>query len=336
MEKILIIITFLFVQSANARTEVCPAIPPTAIDPQYEVKVSFDKKLNNYIYKYKITNLPSAQTKMWRIIIETSSSPMSTLTGIGWKNEGYNSEYSEIMWASKLDYHIKPGSSLDGFVIVSKNPPGTVRVYADGDASDLPTIKFNSEEEAKTGDHETIVCPGFFIEPGNGNLVVSITTGPGIPNRIEAKIRLKRSTEKKWKGSHNEEPDLEISPLDNEKIQLMIFGNKDIDVAKINLATLEFGRGKAKPTKTEIIGDFKGAADAEITEHVNKTKNSHLLLEFNLQDVDVKCDIDRALFLTGKIGTQDLFGAAKIKHVGCNKETFSKEAKKIRESGGSH
>ena len=342
MKKIFIMAIFIFSTfSFASRTEVCPAITPVMISPKLDVKVSYDKKTKNYIYKYKLTNLFTAKASIRKFSIESLAPPVTINTGKGWKSYGYIVENREILWGhaylpDQKDYTIQPGQNLDGFEIISKSPPGPVRSYADGD-SELPIIKFDTEEAARNGDHETIACPGFYRDPDiNGGQVVIITTGPSIPNRIEAKIRLKRIKEKKWKGSQSEDSDLEISPLDSGKIQLILFGDKDVDVSKINLASLEFGRGKAKPAKAEIISEFKDDSDDEIKEHIKKIKNSHLLLEFNLQDVDVKCDIDHALFLTGKIGPKDLFGAAKIKHVGCDKKTFSKEAKKINEDGDSH
>lgn len=342
MKTILIILTVLISSLTYAgRTEVCPAITPVMISPQFDVKVDFDKKTQNYTYKYKITNLASAKTPIWRFIIEANATPISIKSGKGWdSDQGYDSEDNKIQWSADLDYKIKPGKSLDGFEIVSKQPPSLVKIYSEGD-SELPIIKFDSDEGLKKGDHESIACPGFYMGAGlYGDLVAATVIGPSVPNRVEAKIRIKRINEKKWKGSHDREPDIQISPLEPGKIQLMLLGDKDIDVRKINLSSLEFGRGKAKPTKTQIIGESKfkehDDVDDEVKEHFKKHKVAHLLLEFNLQDVDVKCDIDRALFLTGKIGSKDLFGAAKIKHVGCDEKTFSKEAKKIRASGGGH
>ncbi|MEK6627044.1 MAG: hypothetical protein AABY53_00320 [Bdellovibrionota bacterium] len=341
MKTTLILLTTLISSLTYAgRTEVCPVITPVMISPQFEVKVDFDKKNQNYTYKYKITNLASAKAPIWRFIVETKAAPIAIKSGKNWDSDpGYDSEGNRIQWSSDIDYKLKPGQSLDGFEIVSKSPPGLIKVYSEGWRSELPTIKFDTDEEAEQGDHESIACTGFYDGAMETVMVSSIITGPSVPNRVEAKIRLKRVKEKKWKGQHHEDPDMEISPLEPGKIQLMLLGDKIIDVAKINLSTLEFGRGKAKPTKTQIIGEAKfkdDDSDDEFKEHLKKNKNAHLLMEFNLQDVDVKCDIDRALFLTGKIGTKDLFGAAKIKHVGCDKKTFSKEAKKIREHSGGH
>lgn len=340
MKKIFIVSILLVPLLTYAgRTEVCPSITPVMIASKFDVKVSYDKKTQNYSYKYKITNLSSAKTPIRKFSIENYSAPIAIKSGKNWRPHGYSNKNNEILWTSRLDYKIKPGQSLDGFEIVSKSPPGLVKVYAQGD-SELPKIKFDSDEELEEGDHETIACPGFYREGGfHGDHVASIVTGPLIPNRVEAKIRLKRVKEKKWKGSHKDEPDMEISPLEAGKIQLMLLGDTNIDVTKINLSTLELGRGRAKPTKTQIIGESKfkdDDSDEEVKEHHKQHKVAHLLMEFNLQDVDVKCDIDRALFLTGKIGSKDLFGAAKIKHVGCDKKTFSKEAKKIKEDGGGH
>ena len=77
-----------------------------------------------------------------------------------------------------------------------------------------------------------------------------------------------------------------------------------------------------------MVADFKDDTDDEIKEHLKKNKTKNLLLEFNLQDADVHCDLDRALFLVGKIDGKNLFGAVRIKHVLCDKKTFSREAKR--------
>lgn len=342
MNKYFFLITCFSISAYAGRHEICSKVSPVMIEPQISSQIKFDKKTQNYTYGYKVTNLGKAMAPIRRIGIESIGSLVSIKSPKGWDDPEFDNDDGEILFTTLFHNLIKPGQSLDGFEIVSKSPPGLVQVYMEGDTNvdDLPTIKYDTDEEARKGDDETIACPGWYRGGGlHGDHVALVTTGPLVTNRIEAKIRFKRIKEKKWHGNHQDEPDIEISPLENGKIQVMLFGDKNIDVTKVNLSTLEFGRGKAKPIKTQIIGEFKADEDVddEIKKYNKENKSvKHLLMEFNLTDVDVKCDIDRSLFLAGKIGTQDLFGAAKIKHVGCNKKTFSKEAKKIRGDGGSH
>lgn len=333
MKKLLFLLLLILVRTSFARIELCPTITPVQIAPKYNVKVTYDEKTSQYRYSYKISNLTEAKSAIWRVSLEAYSAPVSSKAGTGWISEGYRPEYNEIFFQDKITLgnvpSIKPGQSLDGFEVISKAAPGQIRIYSEGEA-EVPTIKFGTEEEAKNGDDESIICPGFFMGGGlHYPQVVSVVTGPSILGRVEAKVRIKKISEKRWNGGQSEEPISEISPVDTGKIQLILFGDGIVDVEKIALSSLELGRGKAKPLRTQILGDFKDDVDDEIKNHLKKYKAKFLLMEFNLQDVDVKCDIDRSLFLSGKIGSKDLLSAVRIKPVVCDKKTFSREAKKI-------
>lgn len=154
---------------------------------------------------------------------------------------------------------------------------------------------------------------------------------------MAAKIRIRKINEKKWRGSPTlEEPDIQILPIDTGKIQVMLFGSHELDVTKIDLSSLVFGQVEAKPLKTVILNDFRDKDgeldDNEIKDHIKKNNVQHLLMEFNLDDVDIRCDTDRALFLKGKIGTKDLYGAVRIKNGSCmDKQNNAKEWKKIKD-----
>lgn len=341
MIKYLLIAMMISSSALAARTVICPQYSPLMIEPKIDVKVSFDKKTEMYTYKYKFSNLSGAKVALWRVSIESLSSPTKMKTSKVWYDPKFDVESKEIIFTGFEEEHfIKPGKSMEGFEIVSKNPPGLVKVYTQGGMSvdDMPKIKYDTDEEAENGDDESVNCPGWYYGAGtHGDHVALFTTGPSIANRVEAKIRIKRVKDKKWCGRHDADAEIEISPLETDKIQVMVFGSKDVDVNLIKLDSLQFGRGKAKPVSSKIIGEIKNDDDFddEIKKHHKEIKNiQHLLLEFNLQDVDVKCDLDRALFLVGKVGDKDLFAAAKINPVACDKKTFSKEAKKNK--GHSH
>ena len=226
---------------------------------------------------------------------------------------------------------ISPGSSLSGFELQSKYPPGPTKYVLLGSPGGVPTVITDTPED----ESEVPVCPGFYLEGSSSTSAVptGITIGPVPPSRIVAKIRIKRLKENKYHGYNDEEPDLQISPLDTGKIQVILFGDSDLDVTKISLDSLRFGQGQAKPTKTSFVNDVKETGDKEMLEHLKKNKAKHLLMEFDLKDVNVLCDVDRALFLTGKYQEKELFGAVKIKHVICDKKTFSKEEKLIKKNG---
>lgn len=324
---------FLFISLAmsfvDAATVKCP-VSPNAFEPVVTSQVSFDKKTNLYTYKYSIKNLGSSKVPIFAFYVQTIIKSESQKSPVTWTAEGLRSNWikGSMDWSGK---DIDPGQSLSGFELQSKYPPGITKYAMLGSSDDDPTVVM----EADADEAIVPVCPGFYLEGSSAKspVPIGITIGPVPPSRIIARIRIKRSPDKKYQGYHDEEASLKISPLDTGLIQVVLLGDKDLDVTKISLDTLRFGQGEAKPVKTSIVDRIKEDGDAEMNEHLKKNKFKNLLMEFNLKDVNVLCDVDRALFLTGKYETKDLFGAVKIKHVLCDKKTFSKEEKLIKKDG---
>ena len=320
---------------AFARTEVCPDTAPTMIAPQFEVTVKLNKKTQVYTYDYKVTNQAQAVVPLWRFSIEADGEPLSVTTAKGWENGGYNKENNEIYWnfnsESKSGSSLKPGKSLEHFSVESKSPPGLVRVWADGDVHDVPTVKFETDEAEV--DADKVACPGFFKGIGNDDQTVSVITGPALTRRVEAKIRIKRPDENLWKGNPEEEPELQLSPLEKGVAELVVFSSKLVDVTRIKLVSLQLGTGHAKinPAKVVIRADFKESVDSDAFSYLQKNKGNYLKVEFNIQDLNLRCNADRALFLTGDFDEGfPLFGAVKIKAVACDEKTFAPEAKRQR------
>lgn len=330
------ITTFIcaFVLSLNvgARTEICPDNSPSEVVPKVEVKVKLDNKTSQYRYQYKLSNLPDAKVPIWRFSIEADSAPLSTLSPAGWMPAVYDKKAKEIYWtydaSLKKPAYIRSGGRMGGFEIISKKQPGVVKSWVDGDVADIPIVKFENDEEEV--DPEAIVCPGFYNGSGNSDYVVFATKGPAIENRVEAKVRIKKTDGKVWLGSPNLPADLEFSPVDYGQVDLVVLGSKAIDVNKIDYATIKFGAGQATfvPVKKAIIDEFKDVSDNEIYQFLQKNKSRHMLLAFNLQEVEVRCNIDRSLFFTAKLGSKDLFAAVNITPAECNEKTFAREAKK--------
>ncbi|MEK6628346.1 MAG: hypothetical protein AABY53_06950 [Bdellovibrionota bacterium] len=332
MKYLIVGLTFFQLQVAMAATIKCPT-PPTAINPEIVAKDSFDKKTGLYKYQYTIYNKADVKVPIRQVAIKIYKPVENIKSPQFWKSKGYIEDKNKIFWnnSSLTPKLIESGQSLSGFEFTSSDPPGLVRFYAYGKPDGLPTAVLDTEEEGEVD----VVCPGFFYD-GDASDVTLVTTGPLPPNQVDVKLRMRKLKDKKWQGKHNDEAKLEVSPLDTDKVQVILFDDKNIDTSKINLSSLEFGFGKAKPTKTYFLKDFNDDCDDEIKEHVKKHKASHLVMEFNLVDVDVRCDVDRVLYLTGKIDSRNLFGAVKIKHSICDKKTFYKKEKKSNDHSKKH
>lgn len=364
------LILIMSVGFAQTYTYKC-ADPDTAMSPVTEVKVDFDKKSGLYTYKYIIKNKSDALVPIRRIYLITFSNGADIKSNENWKFNRFDD--NELFWSSKSEgsyinykyvngeltgpegnsYDIWPGKSADGFEFKSKYPPGPVKIEFGGTALNQYGIagpdgkllenpeKVLSEFQIQEFEKQIINCPGYInidleVDPSRDFQSVSdVTIGPIPPERVTAKLRMRKINEKKWRGSCDTEPDNEVLPIDTGKIQVMLFGSRELDVTKIDLNSLRFGPGVAKPTKTAIVNEFRdkdGEVDNDIQEHLKKNNAQHLLMEFNLDDVDIRCGGDRALFLDGKIAGKSLFGAVKIKHGSClDKKNNAKQLKKIKD-----
>lgn len=347
--------------------------PENAMLPEIDVQVRYDKKTDFYTYIYKIKNKSDALVPIARFRLFTFTDVAEIKSSENWKFLRFSSNY--LHWSAKSEglyanitvdkagnpsgppgntYDIAPGKSIDGFEFKSKYPPGPTKIefngsplngsrIVDSTGKDVPDFRnvIPENELAVLFNEGDKACPGYFDanldvdKPPRDHGLVSVTIGPIPPERVPAKIRIRKINEKKWRGSPESEPDIEVLPIDTGRIQVMLFGSQELDVKKIDLASLSFGQGKAKPVKTVILTDFtdkNGEIDNDIKEHIKKNNVQHLLMEFNLDDVDIRCDSERALFLDGKYGTKDLFGAVRIKHGSCmKKKNNAKELKKIKD-----
>ena len=333
MNKIIFLLSIFFSFQILARTEICPRPSPSDVAPKVSVKVHNNKKAKLYTYEYSVENNITAKVPIWRFSIEADSAPLSTLGPKGWEKGVYDRKAQEIYWVYNANLaqknYIRAGQKISGFQVVSKRPPSIVKAFVEGDAPETPYVKFEDEEDEK--DPDSIACPGFFNGSGNSDYSVMATQGPQISNRVEAKIRIKKSDAKVWLGSLNTEPDIELSPLDYGQLELIVFGQPGIDVNTIDFNSIQFGPGKATyvPVRKSIIDEFKDVSDNEIFKFLQKNKKSqHLTLAFNLQEVEVRCNIENALFFTAKMGKKELMGAVNIKPVQCDPKTFEREAQK--------
>jgi hypothetical protein len=331
MIKSSLFLSLLFFATLSfARTEICPDHSPSEIAPKVKVKVTFDNKKNWYRYEYSVVNQAEAKVPIWRFSIEAESEPVNTGSPEGWEPAVFDKKTGEIYWVYKATKNstIKPDKSLTGFQIVSKKEPGLVKFFADGDVADTPIVKFENEEDEV--DPQSIACPGFYNGEGNSDYVVGATRGPAIHNRLEIKMRARKVGMTAWGGSLNLPGELEVSPLDYDQMDVILMGTKNIDVTKIEFKTVEFGPAKATyvPVKKVFVSEFPDLTDDEFMQAMKKSKSQHLMLTFNTQDLEVRCNVDHALFLKAKLGSKNLMGAVNVKPVACDKKTFAREAQK--------
>ncbi|MCC2678274.1 MAG: hypothetical protein K0R29_850 [Pseudobdellovibrio sp.] len=324
-----------FTTFSFARTEICPDRSPSEISPKVKVKVTFDNKKNWYRYEYTLVNQADARVPIWRFSIEAESEPVNTGHPEGWEPAVFDKKAREIYWVYKAEKNstLKPDKSLAGFQIVSKKEPGLVKFYADGDVADTPIVKFENDEDEV--DPQSIACPGFYNGEGNSDYVVGATRGPAITNRLEVKMRARKVGMSAWGGSLNLPGELEVSPIDYDQMDVVLMGTKNIDVTKIEFKTLEFGPGKATfvPVKKVFVTEFGDLTDDEFMQAIKKSKSQHLMLTFNTYDLEARCNVDHALFLTAKLGSKNLMGAVNVKPDVCDKKTFAREAKKEKYRG---
>lgn len=338
MIKSSLILSLLFFTSFTfARTEICPEHSPSEIAPKVKVKVTYDNKKKWYRYEYSVINEAEAKVPIWRFSIEAESEPLNTGAPKGWEKGVFDKKEHEIYWVYKAESNstIKPDKSLTGFQIVSKKEPGLVKFFADGDVADTPIVKFDDDEDEV--DPQSIACPGFYNGDGHSDYVVGATRGPAITNRLEVKMRARKAGMTAWGGSLNLPGELEVSPLDYDQTDVVLMGTKNIDVEKIEFKTVEFGPAKATylPVKKVFINEFPDLTDDEFMQAMKKSKSQHLMLTFNTHDLEARCNVDHALFLTAKLGSKNLMGAVNVKPVACDKKTFAREAKKDKYRGTS-
>ena len=124
--------------------------------------------------------------------------------------------------------------------------------------------------------------------------------------------------------------ELEVSPVDYDQMDVILMGNKNLDFNKLDFKTVEFGPGKGTfvPVKKVFVTEFNDLTDDDFMQAMKKSKAQHLMLTFNTQDVEARCNLDYTLILTAKYGTKNLFGVVNIKPAICNKKTFAREALK--------
>lgn len=320
--------------------DYCPS-PRSGVDPIVKTSVSFDKKTMLYRYRYSLKNGGNGRLPLdffGLYITETPSSSRSPAHWIGtftdlsfapsdftWlthaPKDSEANKISDSVTLSDPAYALKPGQSAEGFEIISPQPPGVVQFYAEGFTQ--PAVSTPTEKN----DEPVPQCEtSNFKNPKIQNQVTGMTTGPSDPAIQSVRIRAR---EEKGEGRCST-----IYPKKpSGKIAILVLSTRSFDASQIDVSSVIFGPGYApaiasRPTpsgKGEKIDEDeqmeweRSSEDFRAGEADRKNVHSkNLLLTFNVADLDVQCNLDRALFLRGKTTAGQLFvGAVPAKTAGC-------------------
>lgn len=307
-----------FIVDVHAQTQPPCPVPPTAINASVMADVSYDKASKLYTYRYEVLNERSSQLKLRVFYVKSSENPQSLAAAQGWDTE-YLSDEHAIYWSSYLGHEIDMGARGGGFSFQSSRPPGPVKFYVAGKA------KIPKAVPTATDDEPIPDCPGFFFEVDDrdNKTVVGVTEGPMPPGQVAARIRIHRA---KF-ADENKAPYLEKNELG--VVHVTLLGTDQFDVTKVDTSTLAFGPSHAKPLSIKTIETelnererktlgIPGDNDKEKNKERNrKKKHKSLLLKFAVKDLGLRCNLDHALFINGKISGSPFFGGAEVSPEKC-------------------
>ena len=333
----------------DAYADFCPQ-SPTKTAPTIQAKVSYDSKSHLYIYSYTLSNGNKAPLAIERLIMPVASSvgAQQFHAPAHWSADVVDRESSpaspDIVWDTaepdprsmdltkppqKLGmlpsqlYAIKPGAQLSGFSFMSKQPPGAQEYFVEGDTQGMPVGTPNAADDEPNPN-----CPGFtgsLVDSG----VVGITIGPVSPGTISLSIRLR--------DADNDRTLRTIRPDEKGNIGVLVRGSASFDPSLIDVSSVTFGLGSAKPVSSKLINDKNSGheveredwertllgiqADKNTTRPEKKSQNKDLFLLFNLKTVGVRCGADRALFLTGQTTDKaPILGGVSIQTTDCDED----------------
>lgn len=296
-----------------------------AINPEVSVTVERQKD-GSFLYNYKISNEKNSKLPIWWFFVETNGQHKDVSQPQDWKILSWDKKDTQLLKWSTKEYKkgdVEINGEKSGFKFSSDSKPGLVRYRSQG-AYYLPAIEQNVTFSSVKG-----LCPGSYQAgstiPGFAS-IEGITLGPVADNRKSAELRIKKPASKTWTGFYksSDEELLAFSPIEKGQVELALLDNEELAPEDIDLESVRFGRGEAKPIKASI-------SDCELSP-AKKTKA--LLMTFDIYSLNVLCNTDHALFLTAKTKTGlDVFGGVKIRATECSQENWEREAKKMIDSG---
>ena len=213
------------------------------------------------------------------------------------------------------DEAIRPGQSLSGFSIKSKQPPSVVQYFVDG-FQELP-VAFGDENNSDPD----LNCPNLDTESAIlDSTVTGMTIGPTTPGTIPVRIRLRKKDGREHCG-----------PMDPKKlsgeINVIVLPSKTFDPKKLDLESLRFGPSEVAALSSKFLPakahekdrDGEGEEWERHAQEHSADDHNVLMLTFDLNALGIRCILDKALFLRGKtVDGKNILGGVTTKTVGCS------------------
>lgn len=183
-----ILLTMIVSLSLYSPFVVADALSPDeqpVIIPANKIRPGVSANFDGSVYRYKLENFVGSEQKIWRWMVilsdatlaESVTGPTEWWSRLRQKGRGWRPEIAAVAWASwggPVNVHIPAGATVNGFEIVSSNPPGIVDFYAEGDAPPPRFPGFSAPEGP---------IPGYDDLTAYGPGVVGRTLGPVEPPR---------------------------------------------------------------------------------------------------------------------------------------------------------
>jgi hypothetical protein len=332
----LALVPMMATSGAEAQTTACPP-PSTSVEARVDSTVSWSGKNKLYTYQYKLTNSKNSPLSIYNFVVGVPSEPSSPKSPANWDVDFGNSKTKRMNWGTAQPdpnkdttnirgpghpepkfFALKPGQSLSGFSFQSPYPPAMTKYFVAGD-TDIPVSVATADNDEPVPD-----CPGWYLKgPKFDNMVSGITQGPSDPNVISVAIRVREHDGERKCGPHDpEHPD--------GKLGVVVLSNKTFDARTVDPASIQVGPGKASPVSFRLVPKLREKYDDEAEDwereslsfkedEKERAKRQNLLLVFDRAAVGLRCNLDSALFLTGK--TKDgksIAGGKAIELKGCN------------------
>jgi hypothetical protein len=323
---------------SRADSQTCPPAP-TSVDPSVSTRVSHDPSSQTYDYHYRVNSQNDSVLSINYFTLSLAIQPLTVGSPNAWISRyvSLSTVPPNLRWATIAPgpnsapdigganlpapaFAIQPGGHLDGFGLQSSRPPGIVQYYVQG-FTQVPTSSPSQEDDEPEPD-----CAGWdFHSPRFQTLVTGIATGPSSPSVISVAIRLR--------DRDGDDPYGRIDPNNmTGNISVLVLSSNTFDATEIDVPSIEFGPGKAVPLSSKLVpakSSSKTQADEREEWEIIRDnlggdnggypKLQNLLLTFDLKSVGLKCVLDKALFLSGKIKSGEaIMGGVSTDTLGCD------------------
>ncbi len=284
----------------------CPP-PNTRIIPFLDHKVTFESKTKLYKYDYALSN-EGGLLPITSLYLYVSEPPINGQSPLLKKIDPLEQWETVAFFGGRVGWYtagdsLSNGKKIDGFKLSSYQKPGIIKFTASGFIEETP--------------HVDAECPDHFQDlPAEQRQIVGATVGP-VPdsfNQIDGDIEFES---RKHRGKVPQ-----IDPLDRGEVEIYLKDSDNFEIADIDIGSLEFGPGKAKVKRHSFINEH--GKECSSHDFRRKHKKRKLKLVFKLEEIKVRCNLDYALFLKGKVGDKNILAAQEMKPVVCEPKHFNK------------